>query len=735
MSESTIRYERDNDGIVTLTLDDPNQSANTMNQAFVESLVATADRLEAEKDDVKGVIIVSAKKTFFAGGDLNDLIQARPENTADVLAGGRVIKGAMRKIETLGVPVVACVNGAALGGGLEICLATHRTIVVNDPKIQLGLPEVQLGLLPGAGGVVRVTRKLGIVNGLMQVLLEGKRLRPEKAKEIGLVEELVDSPDDLVPAAKKFIAENAESQQPWDVKGYKMPGGTPSNPKLAMNLPAFPANLRKQLKGANYPAPHHIMAAAVEGAQVDIDTAMEIEGRYFADLVTGQVAKNMTQAFFFDLQRVNGDRNRPEDIAPWKSEKVIVLGAGMMGAAIAFVCAKAGIEVVLKDISQENAERGKGYSQKLVEKAVSRGRMTQEKADALLARILPTADAKDAQDADLVIEAVFEDPKVKAQVFAEIEPYLKPDAVLGSNTSTLPITGLAEGVSRPADFIGLHFFSPVDKMPLLEIIKGEKTSDEVLYRSLDFSKQIKKTPIVVNDSRGFYTSRVIGTFINEAIAMLTEGVPAPSIEQAGSQAGYPAPPLQLSDELNLNLMAKIRNETMAALEAEGLQAPADHPAFQVIDKMLELDRGGRLAGAGFYDYEDGKRVGLSSVLKEQWGGDNLDLPFEDLKERMLFAEAIETVKCFDEGVLESIADANIGSIMGIGFPAWTGGVMQYINGYPHTADAEVRGPAAFVPRARELAAKYGERFEPPASLVAKAEAGEVYTEDEVAVPA
>ena len=735
MSESTIRYERDNDGIVTLTLDDPNQSANTMNQAFVESLVATADRLEAEKDDVKGVIIVSAKKTFFAGGDLNDLIQARPENTADVLAGGRVIKGAMRKIETLGVPVVACVNGAALGGGLEICLATHRTIVVNDPKIQLGLPEVQLGLLPGAGGVVRVTRKLGIVNGLMQVLLEGKRLRPEKAKEIGLVEELVDSPDDLVPAAKKFIAENAESQQPWDVKGYKMPGGTPSNPKLAMNLPAFPANLRKQLKGANYPAPHHIMAAAVEGAQVDFETALEIEGRYFADLVTGQIAKNMTQAFFFDLQRVNGDRNRPEDIAPWKSEKVIVLGAGMMGAAIAFVCAKAGIEVVLKDISQENAERGKGYSQKLVEKAVSRGRMTQEKADALLARILPTADAKDAQDADLVIEAVFEDPKVKAQVFAEIEPYLKPDAVLGSNTSTLPITGLAEGVSRPADFIGLHFFSPVDKMPLLEIIKGEKTSDEVLYRSLDFSKQIKKTPIVVNDSRGFYTSRVIGTFINEAIAMLTEGVPAPSIEQAGSQAGYPAPPLQLSDELNLNLMAKIRNETMAALEAEGLQAPADHPAFQVIDKMLELDRGGRLAGAGFYDYEDGKRVGLSSVLKEQWGGDNLDLPFEDLKERMLFAEAIETVKCFDEGVLESIADANIGSIMGIGFPAWTGGVMQYINGYPHTADAEVRGPAAFVPRARELAAKYGERFEPPASLVAKAEAGEVYTEDEVAVPA
>ncbi|MGK2938067.1 MAG: 3-hydroxyacyl-CoA dehydrogenase NAD-binding domain-containing protein [Solirubrobacteraceae bacterium] len=735
MSESTtIRYDRDSDGIVTLTLDDPNQSANTMNEEFVKSLVATVDRLEAEKDDIKGVIIVSAKKTFFAGGDLNDLIKARKEDTADIIAGGKIIKGALRRLETLGKPVVSCVNGAALGGGLEICLSTHRIIVVNSPKIQLGLPEVSLGLLPGAGGVVRVTRKLGIVSGLMGVLLEGKRLRPEKALEIGLIEELVDSPDDLIPAAKKFIAENPEAVQPWDVKGYKMPGGLPSNPKLAMNLPAFPANLRKQLKGANYPAPHHIMAAAVEGAQVDIDTALDIEGRYFADLVTGQVAKNMTQAFFFDLQQVNGARNRPADIAPWQSEKVIVLGAGMMGAAIAFVCAKAGIEVVLKDISQENAERGKGYSKNLVDKAVSRGRMTQEKADALLGRILPTADPKDAQDCDLVIEAVFEDPKVKAQVFAEIEPYLKPDAVLGSNTSTLPITGLAEGVSRPADFIGLHFFSPVDKMPLLEIIKGEKTSDEVLYRSLDFSKQIKKTPIVVNDSRGFFTSRVIGTFINEGIAMLTEGIPAPSIEQASSQAGYPAPVLQLSDELNLGLMAKIRKASKEAIEAEG-GTWEDHPSFSVIDRMLELERGGKLAGAGFYDYEDGKRTGLSKVLKEEWGGENFDVPFEDMQERMLFAEAIETVKCVDEGVIESVADANIGSIFGIGFPAWSGGVLQYINGYPHADDAELVGPAAFVARARELAERYGDRFDPPASLVAKAEAGEVYSDDAVAVPA
>ncbi|MFA4929055.1 MAG: 3-hydroxyacyl-CoA dehydrogenase NAD-binding domain-containing protein, partial [Patulibacter sp.] len=473
MSESTtIRWEQGGDGVVNLILDDPNQSANTMNAAYTASMKATVDRLEAEKDSITGIVITSAKKTFFAGGDLNDLKQATPENAAEVAEHVRAVKADLRRLETLGKPVVSAINGAALGGGLEIALATHRRIVVDDPKIQLGLPEVSLGLLPGGGGVVRVTRLLGLAQGLMGVLLQGQRLRPQKALELGLVSELVATPDDLLPAAKKWIAENPEATQPWDVKGYKIPGGTPSHPALAANLPAFPSNLRKQIKGTNMPAPKNIMAAAVEGAQVDFDTALEIEGRYFVDLVTGQVAKNMIQAFFFDLQTVNGSRGREKGRERWKSEKVIVLGAGMMGAAIAYVCAKAGIEVVLKDVSLEAAERGKGYSKAIVDKQVAKGRSTQEKADALLGRILATADAKDAQDADLVIEAVFEDPKVKAQVFAEIEPFLKPDALLGSNTSTLPITGLAEGVSRPDDFIGLHFFSPVDKMPLLEIIKG-----------------------------------------------------------------------------------------------------------------------------------------------------------------------------------------------------------------------------------------------------------------------
>jgi len=705
-----------------------------MNAAYAASIRATVDRLEAEKDEITGVVITSAKKTFFAGGDLNEILAAGKEQAPEFAARVREIKTQLRRLETLGKPVVAAINGAALGGGLEICLACHHRICVDDPSVQIGLPEVTLGLLPGGGGVVRTVRLLGIADALMQVLLQGQRHRPQKAQELGLVDELVATRDELIPAAKAWIAANPEAVQPWDVKGYKIPGGTPATPALAANLPAFPANLRKQLNGANYPAPHHIMAAAVEGAQVDIDNALEIEGRYFVDLVTGQVSKNMIQAFFFDLARVSGDRGRGRvgaDFEPYRARKVVVLGAGMMGAGIAYVCAKAGMEVVLKDVSLEAAERGKGYSQRLLDKAVAKGRSTQERADELLARITPTADAADAAGADLVIEAVFEDPKLKAQVFAEVEPYLTtahPPALLGSNTSTLPITGLAGDRARPADFIGLHFFSPVDKMPLLEIIKAEQTSTETLHRALDLAKQIGKTPIVVNDSRGFFTSRVIGTFLLEGIAMLQEGVPATSVEQASAQAGYPAPVLQLCDELNLNLMRKIIDETQAAAEAEG-SASAPHPASQVVVRMLdEFGRGGKLAGAGFYDYEDGKRTRLWPGLKDAFPPvtDPSTIALVDLQERMLFAEAIETVKCLDEGVIESVADANIGSIMGIGFPGWTGGVLQYINGY-------AGGLPGFVARASELAAKYGDRLSPPASLVEKAERGETYADESALV--
>jgi 3-hydroxyacyl-CoA dehydrogenase/enoyl-CoA hydratase/3-hydroxybutyryl-CoA epimerase len=729
MAESTtIRWDQGDDGVVVLTLDDPNQSANTMNAAFGESLLATVERLEAERDQIAGVVITSAKKTFFAGGDLNDLRAATKENVGEITDGIRQLKALLRRLEQLGKPVVAAINGAALGGGFEIALSCHHRVVVDDSKAVVGFPEVQLGLLPGAGGVVRTVRMLGIAGALLNLLMQGQRLRPDKARELGVVDEVVPGVEDLIPTAKKWIAENPEAQQPWDADPkYRIPGGTPSTPAFAQNLPAFPANLRKQIKGANYPAPHHIMAAAVEGAQVDFDNAIEIEGRYFVDLVVSQVAKNMIQAFFFDMQAASGSRGRPESIEPFLPSKVVVLGAGMMGAAIAYVCAKGGIEVVLKDVSREAAEKGKAYSAKLVAKGVERGKTTQEKGDALQARIHPTDRAQDAAGCDLVIEAVFEDPKVKAPVFAEIEPQLADGALLGSNTSTLPITGLAEGVSRPEDFIGLHFFSPVDKMPLLEIIKGEKTSDETLYRALDVAKAIGKTPIVVNDSRGFFTSRVIGTFLNEGIAMLTEGVPAPSIEQASSQAGYPAPVLQLSDELNMKLMRKIRNAAKDAAEAAS-SGWDGHPSEEVIDRMLdEFDRPGRLEGRGFYEYdESGKRSGLWKGLRDAFPpvADPSSLSLKDLEERMLFIESLETVKCLDEGVIESVADANIGSILGIGFPGWTGGVLQYINQYE--LDGHARGPASFVARARELAETYGERFAPPASLLERAERNDLY---------
>ena len=718
---SPIRWEDAGDGVVNLILDAPGASANTMNRAFGEALGATVDRLEAEKDAISGVVITSAKKTFFAGGDLNELRTITPEDAEAFSAGAEVLKGDMRRLEQLGKPVVACINGAALGGGLEITLACHRRISVADGVV-LGFPEVQLGLLPGAGGVVRSVRMLGIVDALMNLLLQGQKVKPAKALEMGLIDEVVQTQDELLPAAKAWIAAHPEAVQPFDVKGYKIPGGTPSNPKLAQNLPAFPSNLRKQLKGANYPAPKAIMAAAVEGAQVDVDTALAIEGRYFTSLAVGPVAKNMIQAFFFDLQQVNGLRGRSKDAERYQPKKVVVLGAGMMGAGIAYQCAKSGLEVVLKDVSQEAADKGRAYSKKLVEKGVARGKVTQEKGDALLARITATDDASLARGADLVIEAVFEDPKVKEQVFAEIEPFLADGALLGSNTSTLPITGLSGYVSRPEDFIGLHFFSPVDKMPLLDIIKGQRGSEDTLNRALDVAKVIGKTPIVVNDSRGFFTSRVIGTFINEGIAMLAEGIPAPTIEQASSQAGYPAPVLQLSDELNMELMTKIRTASKEAVEADG-GTWTDHPAFAVIDTMIAAGRPSRLKGAGFYEYVEGKRTGLWPGLEETFpvSGDPSQLSLVDLEERMLFIESLETVKCLDEGVIESVADANIGSIFGIGFPGWTGGVVQYMNGYEG-------GLAGFVARARELAATYGDRFEPPASLVAKADAGETYSD-------
>jgi 3-hydroxyacyl-CoA dehydrogenase/enoyl-CoA hydratase/3-hydroxybutyryl-CoA epimerase len=473
------------------------------------------------------------------------------------------------------------------------------------------------------------------------------------------------------------------------------------------------------------PAPHHIMCAAVEGAGLDIDTALKVEGRYFVNLAKGQVAKNMIQAFWFDLNSINGGGSRPDGYEKRPARKVAVLGAGMMGAGIAYVSARNGIEVVLKDVSLETAEKGKAYSKKLLDKAVSRGKLTPEKADEVLARITPTDSYAALDGCDLVVEAVFENAELKQSVFADAEPVVAPDALLGTNTSTLPITGLADGVQRKDDFIGLHFFSPVDKMPLLEIIRGEQTSDAALARALDYAAQIKKTPIVVNDSRGFFTSRVIGTFVNEALAMLGEGFAPATVEQATTQAGYPVGALQLADELNMELFLKIRNE---ARKAAG-DAYVPHPAETVVEKMVELGRPGRLRGAGFYDYDEtGRRTGLWPGLAEVFPVtvDAASVDLHELSERMLVIEAVESARCVEEGVIVQPADANIGSIMGIGFPPWTGGVLQYINGFARLDGLGETGVRGFVVRAEEFAKAHGDRFAPNALLRTKAERGDTF---------
>ena len=719
------RGTRDAEGIITLTLDDPGRSANTMNDRYVASMDQTLDRLEAERDSITGVILTSAKKTFFAGADLTALRNVTPEGTRAFAAHIALLKSQLRRLEKLDRPVVAAINGTALGGGLEIALACHHRVALDAPGSKIGFPEVTLGILPGLGGVVRTVRMLGLMNALTQLLLQGQQMRPTQAKEIGIVDEVVTTPHELLGKAREWIAAHPKAQQPWDVTGHQIPGGTLSTalgsaPALAQLLPAFPATLRKQLRGAPMPAPHHILCAAVEGLQVDVDTAMLIESRYFMDLVTGQIAKNMINAFFFDLQHINKGGSRPQGYPRRTFSKVGVLGAGMMGAGIAYSCARAGMDVVLKDVDVARATKGKGYSAGLLDKAVARGSSTTEQRAELLNRIIPTADVADLRGCDLVIEAVFEDPALKKKVFAEILDVVSADALFCSNTSTLPITELSSALERPAEFLGLHFFSPVDKMPLVEIVRGQRTSDAALAAAVDVVQQIRKTPIVVNDSRGFFTSRVIGTFINEGVAMLAEGAHPASIEQASSQAGYPAPVLQLVDELTLTLMREIEAQNRRGVEAAGgVWTP--HPAEAIVAAMVaDFQRPGRSGGAGFYDYESGKRTRLWPGLTEHFGPWRPDaIPFADMQERMLFVEALETVNCLDEGVITSVPDANIGSIMGIGFPPWTGGVVQFMNGYPG-------GLTGFVARAKELSDRYGDRFTAPPSLIAKADAGEAF---------
>ncbi|RZG72884.1 3-hydroxyacyl-CoA dehydrogenase NAD-binding domain-containing protein [Acinetobacter sp. WCHAc060025] len=699
---SAIQYEKNADGIVILTMDSPNQSANTMNADFQKALTETVEKFKADSG-VTGVIFRSAKKTFFAGGDLDDLIQARPEDAKEFMAIVELMKKELRYIETLGVPVVAALNGTALGGGWEIALGCHARIALNDPKSKFGLPEVTLGLLPGGGGIVRMVRLLGLQNAF-PFLMEGKQFGVDKAKSLGLIHDTADSIDELMEKSIAWVKANPKSQQSFDVKGYKIPGGDPKTPAVAQILAIAPAMLRDKTKGC-YPAPEAIMAAAVEGAQVDVDTALTIESRYFTYLATGQVAKNMIGTFWHGLNAIKAGASRPKDVAKWQATKVGVLGAGMMGAGIAYSTASKGIAVVLKDVSVENAEKGKAYSQKLLDKKVSQGRMTAEKRDQILNLITATADAADLKGCDLIIEAVFENQELKAKVTQEAEAFLADGGVFASNTSTLPITGLAKASKDDKNFIGLHFFSPVDKMPLVEIIKGQNTSAETLAKAYDYVQQIGKTPIVVNDSRGFFTSRVFGTFVNEGLRLLAEGVHPARIEMAALKAGMPVGPLAIQDEVALTLSEHVTNETRKALQAEGKDLPHS-PSEDVLKTMIhEFGRKGKAAGSGFYDYPEGGK-------KHLWGGlshwkQDVDISEQEMIDRILFVQSLDTLRCYEENVLESVVDANIGSIFGIGFAPWTGGAIQFLNQY---------GLDKALARANELEAKYGERFKAPQRL-------------------
>jgi 3-hydroxyacyl-CoA dehydrogenase/enoyl-CoA hydratase/3-hydroxybutyryl-CoA epimerase len=703
---SAIQYQKNAENIVILTLDSSGQSANTMNAEFRDSLNDVCQKLKVETD-LKGVIFRSAKKTFFAGGDLDELIQAQPEQATEFFNMIEKLKADLRTIETLGVPVVAALNGTALGGGWELALGCHYRIAINDPKTKFGLPEVTLGLLPGGGGIVRMVRLLGLQTAF-PFLMEGKQFGVDKAKSLTLVHDTAENEQELLDKAIAWVNANPKSLQPFDVKGYKIPGGDPKTPAVAQVLAIAPAMLRDKTKGC-YPAPEAIIAAAVEGAQVDVDTALRIESRYFTELAVGQISKNMIGTFWHGLNAIKSGASRPANIAKWQATKVGVLGAGMMGAGIAYSSAIKGIAVVLKDVSIENAEKGKAYSQKLLDKRVSQGRMTAEKRDQVLSLITATANAADLQGCDLIIEAVFENQELKAKVTQEAEPYLADGGIFASNTSTLPITGLATASKDAQNFIGLHFFSPVDKMQLVEIIKGKQTSAETLAKAYDFVQQISKTPIVVNDSRGFFTSRVFGTYIQEGMRLLAEGVHPAKIEMAALKAGMPIGPLAIQDEVSLTLTEHVAGEARRALQAEGKDLPKSAVDDVVHTMIHELNRKGKAAGAGFYDYpENGKKYlwdGLS-----RWQKDNT-ISEQDMIDRFLFVQALDTLRCYEEGVLESVIDANVGSIFGIGFAPWTGGAIQFLNQY---------GIKKSLCRAERLAAQYGERFNPPQLLKDKA---------------
>jgi 3-hydroxyacyl-CoA dehydrogenase/enoyl-CoA hydratase/3-hydroxybutyryl-CoA epimerase len=701
-----VNLQLGDDGILVATMDLPGRPMNVVGDVLMEGLAAAVEKLADPA--VKGLVLTSGKADFCAGGDLDRMSKwTTPEEPFE---GSMSMKRVLRQMELQGKPVVAAINGHALGGGLEIALACHARFAIDDPRLKIGQPEVKLGLLPGGGGTVRLPRLVGIQQAL-QICGEGNDLAPQKALGMGLLAGLAGNRDDLMAQARAWIATNPKAKQPWDQPKFRFPGGDSKSPAMAQLWAIAPSIAAAKSQG-NYPAVQHIMSSIFEGGLLDFEAASMVESRYFAACVMSQASKNIINTLWYQLNAIKKGASRPAGFAPSKVAKLGILGAGMMGAGIAYVSAKAGIEVVLLDTTQEAAERGKGYSQGLLDKAVKRGRSTAEKRDALLAKITPTTDVAALAGCDLVIEAVFEDRAIKAEVTKKAEAVIGAGAVFASNTSTLPITGLAQASSRPGQFIGLHFFSPVDKMPLVEIIVGRDTDAATLARGFDYVQQIGKTPIVVNDSRGFYTSRVFGTYVMEGITMLKEGVHPRSIEQAGLKAGMPMPPLALQDEVSLSLGLHVADQTKKDLAAEG-KPYAEHPGMAVVRQLCEIGRVGKKVGKGFYDWGDGDKS-LWPELTKLYPVAAQQPPQQELIDRLMFAQANEASRCFEEGVLRSVADANIGSIFGWGFAPFHGGALQFIN---------AMGAAAFVARARELAAGFGPRFTPAAVVVQQAQTG------------
>ena len=702
MITQTIRYDLAN-GIATITFDEQGSPVNTMCLQWQDDLDAIAAQVVKDREQIKGIVLASAKSTFFAGADLKGVMRSTAADGPRVFTEIERIKRNFRTLETLGVPVVSCLNGAALGGGWEVALVGHHRIAVNNPKIQFGLPEITLGLIPGGGGITKMTRLLGLM-AAQPYILESKLFGPDEALKMGVVPELVATADELMPKALAYI-EAAQGkpeacQHVWDRKDYKMPGGTPSNPKIAGMLSVAPAVLKQKTRGL-YPAPEAALAAMVEGAMVDFDTAMRVESRYLAGLMISPVAKNMINTFFFNMNAIKGGQSRPKDVPRYQPKKVGILGAGMMGAGIAYAQAARGMATVLKDVSTEAAEKGKAYTAKLTQKRVDKGQMAADKQASILSLITPTANAADLKNCDLIIEAVFEQRELKAMVTKEAEPMLAEGGFFASNTSTLPISGLAQASSQPQKFVGIHFFSPVDKMKLVEIIRGKQTDDETIARAYDYVQALGKLPIVVNDSRGFYTSRTFGTFVMEGAAMLGEGIPAPVIENCAMQVGMPVGPLAVLDETALSLSVHVLEQTRIDFQKEGKEYVAT-PGETLVEHMVKQHkRPGRAGGGGFYDYPEGQKKVLWPELKTLFEKPDQAYDLQDIKDRILYRQAVETARCLAEGVLTSVHDGNIGSIFGIGFPAWTGGALQFIYGM---------GVDAFEQRCGALAAKYGSGF-------------------------